>query len=627
VEGFHANAKLRVQVIDMLAVSFTSSALTTNQVWPFVKLDDFDARATSARSILGAQYLSVYPYVTKELRKPWEEYTQDVANLDWLNESFTYQEDFLESHNQSSLDNMSLRRLQQDLMSDSTFMMEKEGDDQPVNNSVTYDGTYGTVTQLFRFGDPENPSDFGSLVYEDEDAPGPFFPMWQMSGLPEAVVLNSINYNVMDPFYPGAYTDALSRVHTMGEAVFAGVWNVDETGYIDENDDYDDREVPVSTLVYPIFDKVVGEDKTVVAVLDVDFEFGQFFTSVLPPNANSIICVVSNCDQVFTYEVTGTKAVYLGAEDLHDKHFDGFMASTSMAHFDESRGGTVYNGANINTEYCPWELKVYATQDLQDEFVTTRPLYFMMVVLGIFLFTCLSFIVYDRLVEHRQKKVMATAVRSDNIVSALFPKTFRDALYNDATENKDNDTERGLVKRNFTSEATRDILQDDSFQDKDQPLLGEPLAMLYPECTVFFADIAGFTKWSSNRSPTQVFTLLETLYEAMDKLADKHHVFKIETIGDCYVCVTGLPEPQPNHALLMVKFARDCFGKATRVTRSLESSLGEGTSALSIRVGLHSGPVTAGVLRGKKARFQLFGDTVNTGNPCLSMLCCFHAVG
>jgi class 3 adenylate cyclase len=616
VEGVHANAKLRVQVIDMLAVSLTSSALTTNQVWPFVKLADFDARATAARSILGSQYLSVYPYVTKELRKTWEEYTQQVENLDWLNESFIYQEDFLARHNRSSLEIMASRRLHQVLTSNSTFMLEDEGNDQPsVNNSVTWDGTSGTNAQLFHFGDPENPNDFGVMVDEEEDAPGPFFPMWQMSGVSEEVAIRNINYNMLDPYLPAAFLDAFSVVHTLGEAVFAGVWNVDDTGYIDEDDDYDSREVPVSTLLYPIFDKIVGDDKTVVAVMDVDFEFGQFFTSVLPPNANSIICVVSNCDQVFTYEVTGTNAVYLGAEDLHDPRFDGFMASTSMADFYDSIGGTVYNGAKINTEYCPWEVKVYATQDLKDDFVTARPLYYMMVVLGIFLFTCLSFITYDRLVEHRQKKVMATAVKSDNIVSALFPKAFRDALYNVASkENREDDTGRGsLSRRKFMSEATQKFAQDDVSERKDQPLVGEPLAKLYPECTVFFADMVGFTKWSSTRSPTQVFTLLETLYEAFDKLADKHHVFKIETVGDCYVCVTGLPEPQPNHALLMVNFARDCFGKASRLIRSLEASLGEGTGALSMRVGLHSGPVTGGVLRGKKGRFQLFGDTVNTG--------------
>lgn len=57
-----------------------------------------------------------------------------------------------------------------------------------------------------------------------------------------------------------------------------------------------------------------------------------------------------------------------------------------------------------------------------------------------------------------------------------------------------------------------------------------------------FADIAGFTAWSSEREPSQVFVLLETLYQKFDTIASRLGVFKVETIGDCYVAVTGLPE-------------------------------------------------------------------------------------
>ncbi len=62
----------------------------------------------------------------------------------------------------------------------------------------------------------------------------------------------------------------------------------------------------------------------------------------------------------------------------------------------------------------------------------------------------------------------------------------------------------------------------------------------------------------------------------------------------------------------MAKFAKDCLRKLFNVTRELEVTLGPDTGDLSMRFGLHSGPVTAGVLRGDRARFQLFGDTVNT---------------
>ena len=95
-------------------------------------------------------------------------------------------------------------------------------------------------------------------------------------------------------------------------------------------------------------------------------------------------------------------------------------------------------------------------------------------------------------------------------------------------------------------------------------------------------------------------------------MAKKRKVFKVETVGDCYVAVTGLPEPDKDHAIHMCRFARECLTRFNELASHLEVTLGPDTADLAMRVGLHSGPVTAGVLRGDKSRFQLFGDTVNT---------------
>jgi class 3 adenylate cyclase len=130
-----------------------------------------------------------------------------------------------------------------------------------------------------------------------------------------------------------------------------------------------------------------------------------------------------------------------------------------------------------------------------------------------------------------------------------------------------------------------------------------------------------------------VFYLLENIYGVFDKIADRRKVFKVETIGDCCkhldwngfrisflpnaslfspvdVAVCGLPDPNVYHALVMAKFANSCRQEFNTVVSEMVTQLGPDTRDLMLRIGLHSGPVTAGVLRGQKSRFQLFGDTV-----------------
>jgi class 3 adenylate cyclase len=108
----------------------------------------------------------------------------------------------------------------------------------------------------------------------------------------------------------------------------------------------------------------------------------------------------------------------------------------------------------------------------------------------------------------------------------------------------------------------------------------KPNAELYPETTILFADIVGFTAWSSVRDPSKVFTLLETLFQAFDSIARKRRIFKVETIGDCYVAVAGLPQPRQDHAVAMVRFAQHCMIRMQSLVKILDLTLGPGTTDL-----------------------------------------------
>ncbi len=130
------------------------------------------------------------------------------------------------------------------------------------------------------------------------------------------------------------------------------------------------------------------------------------------------------------------------------------------------------------------------------------------------------------------------------------------------------------------------------------------IAETFSDVTVLFADLSGFTEFSEHVDPRQVVGLLDEIFSTFDHLAHAHGVEKIKTIGDAYMAVSGLPVPRPDHAESMAMMAigmQEAFRSVMR-NRGL---------SLELRIGMHSGPVAAGVIGRQKFTYDLWGDTVN----------------
>ncbi|CAN5833731.1 hypothetical protein BH11MYX3_BH11MYX3_36620 [soil metagenome] len=129
----------------------------------------------------------------------------------------------------------------------------------------------------------------------------------------------------------------------------------------------------------------------------------------------------------------------------------------------------------------------------------------------------------------------------------------------------------------------------------------------FDEVSVLFADIVGFTALSSRTSPVELVTMLNELFSAFDRLAEKHGLEKIKTIGDAYMVVAGIPQPIADHAIALAHMALDMNDAIALYAKNHGSDL-------SILIGIHPGSFVAGVIGEKKFIYDLWGDTVNTAS-------------
>ncbi len=137
---------------------------------------------------------------------------------------------------------------------------------------------------------------------------------------------------------------------------------------------------------------------------------------------------------------------------------------------------------------------------------------------------------------------------------------------------------------------------------------GNAEARNYDAATVLFSDFKGFTRLTEETDAKRLVESLHRFFEAFDQASAKYGIEKIKTIGDSYMCASGIPAANPDHAKNMVLFGLEML----EITREINAQRAkDGHSAWPIRIGIHSGPLVAGVVGQKKFAYDIWGDTVN----------------
>ncbi|MGB0425062.1 MAG: adenylate/guanylate cyclase domain-containing protein, partial [Flavobacteriales bacterium] len=130
----------------------------------------------------------------------------------------------------------------------------------------------------------------------------------------------------------------------------------------------------------------------------------------------------------------------------------------------------------------------------------------------------------------------------------------------------------------------------------------------YDNASVLFSDFKGFTQMAEAMNSKQLVEILDETFKIFDDLCDKYHVEKIKTIGDAYMCATGIPNVNEQHATLLVDFAMEMCESMKGINQRNKD---KGLPQWNLRIGIHSGPLIAGVVGKKKFAYDIWGDTVN----------------
>jgi cytoskeletal protein RodZ len=546
LESTQASSERLLTSVQSFSDSITTYTVATDATWPFVTVPNFEILGFKSNQISRALSLTFSPLVSSNDLGTWEEYAN--SSHGWLDQGLQAQS--LLSSSSSAVvtapGGATVRRLKR-------IPAMAMGSTRRVLSSASI------PNELWSFDSSGKPHP----VEEVAEAAGgkrsfSYAPVWQQSPTPSNTSV--INYDLLsNPELRAIYdvVRVLKRPVLSSALDLEFLYSGSKINLFNTSGSSTKDERLVTSLVMSPLYPFVGTNEDapqqgeilltgeMSGILLTVIEWSRYLNSILPSGVNGIVAVLSNtCGQTFTYQINGPEAVFVGDGDLHDSNYDTFVVSSGLT------GGSWLSKSNETTSgaACMYTVQLYPSSTFQDIYLDERPVIYTTVVVLLFAFTAAIFWLYDLLVRRRQAKVNATTKKSNAILSSLFPSTVRDRILKEAEEQAEQEIQHKnqvqqtlrLNKRSSFAVGNKALLRDFLDEEGDTatnqakaetgaPKTGtsKPIADLFPETSVCFADLVGFTAWSSVREPTQVFQLLETIYHAFDKIAKRQNVFKV----------------------------------------------------------------------------------------------------
>ena len=280
-------------------------------------------------------------------------------------------------------------------------------------------------------------------------------PLWQIAPASAPTVnVNLLSDSVVTDTYQAMLK---TRASVLSTAVQVG----DLFDFAFDDNEKDRKVQPHMYIMEPVF-SAFGEGTEIVAFLIALTSFENLLDRILPEGANNIIVVIKDtCGQDVTFEINGPKARFLGFEDLHDPAFEHKVRTSDLEQNEEVVDGL-----------CQHTMFVYPSSSFRASYNTIKPFIYTVIVVIAFAVTSVLTLTYDITVSRRQEKTMKAALRSNAVLSSLFPEAVRDRVL------KDNRVE----KKTFGSRSA------DKYLGGEEVFETRQIADFYPAVTVLFAE-------------------------------------------------------------------------------------------------------------------------------------------
>ena len=298
----------------------------------------------------------------------------------------------------------------------------------------------------------------GVKVRETETTDGVFAPCWQVAPTPGDDP-SMVNFNMFsDPIVMGLYQNVIKY----NETVFSPDIHVDFLfDYAFDQNEKHDKLTPHAYIAEPVWDSFEPNERNMVGFLVGVTAWANYFNNLLPHGTSGITCVIrDSCGGLMTWELRGPQPVFIGHEDIHEESFEKYARKGIVEKVPEGAG----------EEFCYHELTIYPSKAFRAQYDSTRDIVYTSVVALAFIVAFGIFYIYDRLTNQRQRKTMESALRTNRIVSSIFPAAVRTRIL-----------------QSSASPSSKG-------GDADAPGKTAPIADLFPAASVLFADISGFVR-------------------------------------------------------------------------------------------------------------------------------------